>query len=211
MEETTKGVDQAPVTETITEEALLKSLTDLEGKKEDPKPTEPVVVTTPLVKSVREVITEKATEQLRKAMDASGALKDFSAVIGLHVDESLATLQKSIQAAAERDSKMITVLVDLKKSIDANTAAVKEFGAQPTIPASDKPVQVGSQEILQKSTPVNGPKIDRAAVLGSLTRLTKSASAESDRTRFMNAAIKFESTGSITDEVLMEVKREIGK
>lgn len=211
MEETTKGVDQAPATETITEEALLKSLTDLEGKKEDTKPTEPVVVTAPLVKSVKEVITEKATEQLRKAMDASGALKDFGALIGLHVDESLATLQKSIQAAAERDNKMISVLVDLKKSIDANTVAVKEFGAQPTIPAAGKPVQVGKQEILQKSTPVDGPKIDRAAVLGSLTRLTKSASAEPDRVRFMNAAIKFESTGSITDEVLMEVKREIGK
>lgn len=207
-------------TETVTEEDLLKSLSDLEGKKDEKKEEkkEPVIETAALKKSATDALAEGASEELKKSLDVSDTLKEITNLLGAHVDSSLETLQKSIQAGAERDLKMITVLTELKKSIDANTAAIEKFGETPAgKPAAVKtPAGGATVEVLKKSTTggeggeQQPAKIGKKDVLTVMESLVKSCTKGSgEEKRWIDATIKFESSGQISNADLVEVQKKL--
>lgn len=198
----------------VTEEDLLKSLTDLETKKpaEGEVKTDPVVEVAPLEKTAKDAIAETASEELKKALDVSSVLREVVSLLGGHQDVSLGALQKSIQAGAERDLAVIRVLGDLKKSIDENTAAIKAFGQEPGKPAAAAAITVTTTDVLEKSVkeaPAGKPAEQAAAVrrkvLVGLETLAKSASDAGDNAAAMSishATAKFESAGEISDQLL---------
>lgn len=197
-----------PENTVVTEEALLKSLTDLEVKAVNTAPAAaPAVAVETLQKSASDTLTDMASPNLRKAIDVSEVLEESIALMGVHVDRSLEALQKSIQGSAERDFAIVRVLGDLRKSIDANSEAIAKLLDQPGAPASTRPVTVDNGQVLTKSTttsPVATPTKDhkdiRQGVLNGLERLVKSATANgSEGARLSAALIKFESTGVISD------------
>lgn len=210
----TKETEGNAATGRVTEEDLLKSITDLEAKAPaaDATAKEPEVVTEPLAKTAEEVVKETAGEELKKAIDVSGAFRELVTALGNHVDTSLQAMQKSIQGGAERDHAMIRVLTDLKKSIDANTAAVAAFGAQPGTPAAAAAITVTEDAVLEKTAKepaADGKKPDatavRKTVLIGLESLAKSASEAGDMQtaqQIGHATAKFESVGEITDGLL---------
>jgi len=195
-----------PENTVVTEEALLKSLTDLEAKAVVPAPAaDPAVAVETLQKSASDTLSDMASPSLRKAMDVSEVLEESIALMGVHVDRSLEALQKSIQGSAERDFAIVRVLSDLRKSIDANSEAIEKLLNQPSAPASTRPVTVDNGQVLTKSVhstteaPTKAKDI-RQGVLNGLERLVKSATANgSEGARLSSALIKFESTGVISD------------
>lgn len=204
----------------LTEEDLMKSLAALEGKTEDKaKAQEPTVTTAALAKTAADTVKEGATEELKKALDVSGALSEFVALIGAHTDESLETLQKSINEAANRDLKMIAILADLKKSIDANTEAIKAFGQT----TGDKPktaTDAGTTEVLKKNTgagAINGGQkedtegVKPADVVAVMSNLAKSATTPEDRQRWVNATVTYEATHQIKKADGLVVAAELRK
>lgn len=198
-----------PENTVVTEEALLKSLTDLEAKAVAPAAAAPpTVAVETLQKSASDTLTDMASPNLRKAMDVSEVLEESIALMGVHVDRSLEALQKSIQGSAERDFAIVRVLGDLRKSIDANSEAIAKLLDQPGAPASTRPVTVDNGQVLTKSVsaasapaaPAKDHKDIRQGVLNGLERLVKSATTNgSEGARLSSALIKFESTGVISD------------
>lgn len=196
---------------TVTAEALLKSIQDLEAAKRDEEKTQgqEKMETVALTKSAKENLESKASEDLKKSLDVSKTLKEFTELMGEHVDTSLSTLSKSIQDSADRDLAMVKVLTDLKKSIDANTAAVEKFGAEPT--GKPKSAVTTENETLEKSAKENEKKPDpsalRKGVLANLETLAKSCDAGSrESMEYTQAAIRFEATGDISPVMLEKVR-----
>jgi ABC-type transporter Mla subunit MlaD len=204
---------------TVTEEDLLKSLADLESKEPEKKPAaDPKVETATLEKSARDKIDEEASEELKKALDVSSALSEITSLLGAHVDDSLEALQKSVHASAERDMKIIAVLEKFQKSLDGFAEKLANFGGQPAkAPTAQAATgDAGNVETLRKSIPdadkaAAAGKLSRQAVLGVMEELAKSASNEGDKGRWVHAAIKFESTGQISNDDLLTVKSKLTK
>lgn len=217
-----KKDDKAPAEGLVKEEDLLKSLNELEAKQpEADEKKDETVETTVLEKTAKDVVEETASEDLKKAIDASSVLREFTGLMGSHVDKSLEQLQKSIQGSAERDLAVIRVLEGLKKSIDDNTAAIKAFGQEPGKPAADAGVTVTKDEVLEKTAKddktVDGKKPDPAAtrkqVLVGLESLAKTAADAGDMQtaqQIGHATAKFESAGEITDELLAKAINAAG-
>jgi len=201
----------------VTEEDLLKSLSDLEGKKPEEKKPEakPPVETATLEKSAADKIKDDASEELKKSLDVSSALSEITSLLGAHMDDGLESLQKSVAAAAERDVKIIAVLENFRKSLDELGEKIAEFGGQPAKKPAAKAVETPKTEILEKSG--EGGDLDekapmsRRAVLGTLERLAKSCDNQEDTNRWISAAVTFESTGQINNRDLLEVKSELAK
>lgn len=192
----------------VTEEDLVKSLTDLEGKVEEVKAESATSVTIePINKSTVDAIKDFGSETLRKSLDVSEVLDEVVTLMGAHVDETLATLEKSIKGAADRDMAMIRVLETLKKSIDSNTAAIDGLLNAPAAPAATRPITTAEGQILTKSVtaekdpaaPQNATDL-RKSVLGGLEKLIKSTGDKGEASRISNALVKFESTGEISDQ-----------
>lgn len=192
----------------VSEEDLLKSLTDLEAKAQPAKAEGgELVQIQPLAKTATDTVNELASEELRKAIDVSEVFDEAIALMGVHVDRSLESMQKSIQAAADRDFAIVRVLGDLKKSIDANTEAMAALMGTPAAPAAMRPVTTSTGQVLTKSTtaPVvpasqtKDPKQIRDNVLSGLERLVKSTTNSGEAARLSSALIKFETTGNISD------------
>jgi hypothetical protein len=197
-------------TETVTEEQLLKSLKALEGKPNEPAAaTTQTVVVEPLGKSTSQAVLDGASEELKKALDVSGPLKEIVTILGLHNDTTLQSLQKSLQAAAERDMSVIKVLENLTKSLDANTAAVKEFGKLPVATPSSRASEVSPTSVLNKSLPAGkegdpDPTQVRKNVLTGLELLVKSCTqGTAEASKWIRAVSTFESTGKISNEHLL--------
>lgn len=201
----------------VTEEDLLKSLSDLEGKKPEEKEPEAQapVETASLEKSAADKVKEEGSDELKKALDVSSALSEITSLLGAHMDDGLESLQKSVAAGAERDVKIIAVLEKFQKSIDELSEKIAEFGGQPAKKPESKTETTPKTEILEKSTETGDagevPSFNRKAVLGTMERLAKSTENQDDRQRWVNAAVMFESTGQISNQDLLEVKGELAK
>lgn len=205
-------------TTTVTEEDLLKSLQKLEGTKPpEEKPKETTVATATLAKSAADTIKAKASDELKKALDVSSVLTEVVNLLGAHVDESLEALQKSIAASAQRDNMMIKVMEKSMASIDGLAAKIDAFGQAPAAkPAAAVTAKPG--DVLQKSvsTPAAGgdtPKgPSRKDVLTVMESLVKSATKGSpEEQRWINASIKFESTGQANNADLAVVNEQLKK
>jgi len=201
--------------EVITETDLLKAIKDLETapivKTDEVKP-EPKVETTALAKSTADVL-KGGSDGLRKVLDVSETLREVVGLIGTHVDSVIQPMEKSIQAGAERDLAIVRVLADLKKSIDANTLAITKFGEVPGA-AKTPETTTAKSEILAKSLngkqepkPADASEVKRQVSRG-LEILAKSFKPGSQENQdYMRAAIQFESTGKITDQMLSAAKQ----
>lgn len=195
---------------TITEESLVKSLAELEGKvvTTEPATTAPVVEVAPLAKKAGDTLSELGSENLKKALDVSEVLDEAVALMGVHVDRSLEQMQKSIALAAQRDLGILGVLTALKKSIDDNTETVKKLLDAPAAPAGTRPVVTDAGQVLTKSvvtepiaasTPATAADLKKS-ILDGLETLVKSANVtSSEGARLSSALVKFESTGQISD------------
>ena len=152
MGEESKKDDTKKTEGAVTEDELLKSLTALEGKKpEEEKPAvDAKVETAKLEKSAADKIAEEASDELKKALDVSSALSEITSLIGAHVDDSLQTLQKSIQATADRDQKFVAVLEGFAKSLADFGEQIAAFGGTPAKKPEAK-VDAGKVEVLKKS------------------------------------------------------------
>jgi hypothetical protein len=215
MSEATNNTGAVTEQMTITESDLRKSLEALEGIKteENKKPAEPTIKTETLAKTANESVAATASTDLKKALDVSMALREFTNLIGIHVDSSLETLQKSIHEGAVRDHKMITVLSDLKKSLDANTAAIEKFGQAP---ATTPQTKTSRDQVMEKSTSSQATSERKAPTKGQILQvLTKKATSadltDGERNRYIQAAAKLESAGAIDDAMLLEVAQELKK
>lgn len=192
----------------ITADDLAKSLGELTGKKPEGEGTDEVKVvfkTSELLKSLAERVQAEGSEELKKSLDVSSTLKEVVDLVGVHVDSSLAALKKSHDDSAERDSAIIQVLKDLKKSIDENTAAVKEFGNKPAgAPKSAATTATTTQPLVKGLNKEGSAELDparaKARVSEGLQILAKSATKGSqEQMAWTSAAVKFESTGEISD------------
>lgn len=191
----------------VTEEDLKKSLAQLEGKTEEkPAATEPVVVTSKMEKTAAKALEETASAGLKQVLEVSDVLREVTNLQGLHVDNTLEVLQKSIQEGAERDLAVIRILQNMQKSIQDLAGKVEEFGKTP-VGKVVAPVQTVQEQILLKSA-ADKKSLTKGQVLSALEGMAKSASNAGDEAKYTNALIKFDSTGQISDQVLLEVQRE---
>lgn len=204
--EKASGDGKEKTAETVTEEELLKSVEALEAKTEkkpEEEDPEKKVETQILEKTVSEVVEEKASEELKKALEISETLAEFAGLIGAHVDESLEALQKSVAAAGDRDLAFLKVLTALKKSMDGMREEIAKFGEQPgTAKSVLTDEKTDKTEILQKTVDdgekAKDPVRAKKQIQMGLDTLAKSAE-EAERPHFLNAAVKFESTGHVED------------
>lgn len=205
----------------VTEEDLLKSIKELEAKTEAapaPKAAEPEIAKVKLAKSTAEALREGASPSTKRALDVSDVLMDFVGLMGKHNDDALTTLQKSINAGAERDLAIVKVLGDLRKSIDANTAAIEKWGNVPPRPRS-----VPAAEVLHKSAGDNtlddkvvklDPRTAKRQITQGLELLAKSLDPSNPRDQqkisdITNAAIKFEATGQIEERHIAAAQKAL--
>lgn len=176
--------------ELVTEEDLLKNLKNLEGAADDEeldedgkpkkkkKDMEKHVETAAIGKTMVEVINEKGSEALKKALDVSVVLTEFTSLLGAHVDHSLEALEKSIAAGAQRDLRFITVLEKFQKSIEALGEKLEAFGKAPAGKPAAAVGDKDQKEVLNKN--LNGSevagekKLDRGLIVGALTKRGKS-------------------------------------
>jgi len=199
----------------VTEEALQKSLAELEGVKPvEPVKEEPKVVVEPLQKTAAQTVADNGSEAMRKALDISPILREHVGLVGIHVDQALETLQKSLQGAAERDFAIIRVLEKQGQIIEELRKTIAEFGKQPTAPAAERQPQTTKVDVLKKSAGVQGadaePKVNKARVMEGLTQLAKSAGAGTPEfQRYSSAIAKYESTGQISDRDLLDATKAL--
>lgn len=197
------SVEEAP---TVTEVELEKALALLEGKaiKDNEVPVEPTVKIPALERTAQEAVMSLASNSLKKALDVSSALDEVVALLGAHVDRSLATLQKSIQSAANRDLSIVQALKKMQESIDENSKQVAKMLGQPS--ASKSKLAVSSGDVLEKSYEAHTPKQLsprdlRKSVTEGFERAIRAAGANTgEGLRLVASLVKFESTGSISDE-----------
>lgn len=194
---------KTPETPVVTEEQLLKSLKELEGKKDEPAAPAPPAVKAVLLQKSAATVDDKGTKELRKALDVSEVLQDFASVIGLHVDTVVETLEKSVNGAAERDLVLVAVLQKMNKSLTDLTEKVEAFGKTPG--AAPKTITVDKAEVLEKGAgsgkvEEGKHKVDRKLVLAGLEKLAKSCErGTAEESRWVRAAVKFESANVISD------------
>lgn len=205
----------------ITEEDLLKSIRDVAGIKEEPENQEVKrevrVVAAPT--SAAEILETRGSEGLQKALEVSEVLGEFTGLMTEAVDGAITVLTKSIQDAAERDDAIVTALVALKKSIDENTKAVEKYGAQPAAPANSSSLPAGGKVVMlakATDTAVAGkvemsPAELRGKISAGLESMAKALPRDSaDLGAITRAAVKFESTGEISDIMLQKALRAAG-
>jgi len=193
--------------EALTEESLLKSIQDLEAKKEEPKAEEakPEIKTAELEKKASDVVESGASEDLKKALDVSETLKEFADLIGTHVDDSLNALQKSVHAGAERDLAIVRVIKSLGERIEALGDKIEAYGQEPTSPAKAREIKAKAEEVLEKSgeSAKSESKPDfkaaRGNLMAGLEHLVKNAATPDDANRYTHTLIKFETTGQISE------------
>lgn len=200
----------------VTEEDLLKSIKALETKVDEPEPdvVEPKVEVETLGKTAAETIKEGASDKLKKALDVSEALTEITGLLGSHVEAGIEALAKSVQGSAERDLAFTRVLLDMKKSIDDLGEKITSFGEAPSTPVSKQAPAATETELLVKTSGVSGgnkkdldPRVFRKQISGGLEQLAKKADKGSpEATKYINAAVKYESTGVIEDLMLAEVR-----
>jgi hypothetical protein len=201
--------------EIITESDLRKTLARLEGKKEEePKKVDPKIVTAELRKA-SEVVAEGASQPLRKAIEASTVLNEFCSLIGLHIDEALDVLGKSVQESAERDYSLIKVLEKFGAQIESMQKMVEKFGAQPGPSKVTQPVTSKPTEILRKAGEegkgegdVDAGSLSKKQIVSALEELGKEAKGQ-EQNELIVATATFESTGKISDETLHKAVRRI--
>jgi len=193
----------------VTTEDLLKSLAEVEGKAPEKKdPPAPEAVTVTLTKGLKDEINGNGSAELKKALEVSKVLGETVGHMGTHVDNVLQTMAKNYNDQQKVNLSIVTCLVEMKKSLDANTAALAEIGKQPGAPAAGAAPKT---EVLHKSVVaegLEGPEAKAAArkqVLTGLELLTKSLQPEDPRSKqYAAALVKFESTGKISDSMLTE-------
>ena len=198
----------------VTEEDLLKSLQALEGKvvEEEEEEPETTIQAGADLDNFGATIDTLGSENLHKALDASDALQEIVSLIGLHVDSAMEAMNKSLQAAAERDHATVGVLEKLAKSIDDIGEKIETYGAAPAGKARSSAAADGSTEVLEKgagSGAVDGGegppatmeekiKILRPRIAAGLEMLVKSAEAGSlEQNGYLQAAVMFDATGKI--------------
>jgi len=207
----------------VTEDDLRKSLAEIEGKKIPAEPAkDPVVATAVLEKNTRQSIEQHASTELKKALEVSPVLKEIVGSIALHNDAALEVLQKSIHEAAQRDLSVVRGLVELKKSIDANTEAIKLFGTAPAAAPKTTPTAVAT-EVLEKNAAGATPagtadpkKLDSKVVIQVLAKSAMDATkaGETDEAnKFTRIVTKIEAAGagSLNDQEMFVVQSELKK
>jgi len=195
--------------EVVSQEDLMKAVQDLEGKKpEEKKPVERRIAETPMRKAADVVAGAKG--ELRKAIDASGALAELANVFGLHIDESLETLQKAVDAAAQRDMTFVTVLTELKKSVDELAEKIEEFGDKPA--AKPRTVTTRPSAVLNKGVReedgVEPVAITKTQLIDGLVSLAKACKDPQESGQLANAIATIEATGKISNEMLRKAVDE---
>jgi len=202
----------APATEQVqivTQEDLLKTMNELSGKAPEPaKEVVPEAETVTLTSTLEKTIGERGAETLKKALDVSPVLKDLAGTMGVHVDTVLQTFGKHINDQAKVNMAIVGAFSELKKSIDANTEAIKAMGAAPGAPAAAAGTEVVATEVLTK-TADKQTKIDPKAakeqiVLGLETLVKSMKPGDNKAAQYQAALIKFDSTGQISDAMLAE-------
>lgn len=205
--------NEKEVVPVITEEALQKTLAELEGAVEEIKPpADPKVVIEPLRKTAAETVADNGSEVMRKALDVSTVLREHVGLVGIHVDEALESMHKSLQNAAERDFAIIRVLERQGETIEELRKTIEEFGKQPTAPAAARKANTVVVDVLKKTAGVGADerKITRDQVKQGLEMLAKTAGAGTpDFMRYVTAISKFESTGQIADRDLLEATKAV--
>lgn len=180
----------------LTEEDLLKGIQALEAAPKTVAPTEPVAK--PMVVVSAADVLKMATEAaLQKSTQPNAALMAGVKALGDHIDVTVKELQKSVAQAAQRDVSMLTVLTEMKKSIEALSTEVKQLGETTTA----TPRAVTTEAPLAKSSQTE-PKVQdvKKQVLVGLENLVKSADPGSRESMSWAAVTtKFESTGQISD------------
>jgi ABC-type transporter Mla subunit MlaD len=208
VEKEVKEEAVAEKVEALTEDSLLKSIQDLEAKKEEPKADpEPDVKTAELEKSAKDAVETGASEDLKKALDVSETLKEFADLIGTHVDDSLTALQKSVQSGAERDLAIVRVLKSLGEKVEALGDRIETYGQEPTSPAKAREIKAKAEEVLEKSAGVGetgeAGKPDftaaRGNIMAGLETLVKNADSPDDANKYTHSLIKFETTGELSE------------
>lgn len=196
----------------VTEEQLLKSLHTIEGKKEEPvQATAPTVQTATVTQTTGETVAQGASEPLRKALEVSTTLSEVVSLIGKHVDVSIGTLQKSINDAATRDLAIVGAMEAMNKSISDLREAITAFGNAPAGGAKSTTAATTTTTILQKAiapgtgdTGVDPVKVKKQ-VKDGFEKLVKSLPVGSaEQSRMVNAAVIFETSGQISDELLQK-------
>lgn len=195
----------------VTQEDLAKSLQALEGKQPEAAaaPKTEVKVAAEPSKTVT-VVREKGSEHLKKAIEVSDILAEFVGLLGSHNDEALETLAKSLNDAAERDYGVVRVLEGLKKSIDENTATLKELMKKPDLPAAARLAGDGSAKILPLNKTLDGgdpnagkndPVAMRKSIIVGLEKLAKAHPAGSPESQaWIKKTLQFESAGKLSNE-----------
>jgi len=209
MAEKTEKKDETK-TDVITEDALQKTLAKLENKEDKPedKKQDPIVKTPEIDKTLTDKVKNDAPETLKKAMDVSKVLKEFVEITALHVDATLEMLQKSIQAGAERDNSVIKILEKNAERIEKLEERVEKFG---NTPAND-PKTVTADKVLTKDGGEAKPekKFGRQETLAQLMKMAMDAKPESQEARRWSLAVtRYETSGTIKDEDLPEVHRQL--
>lgn len=196
----------------ISEEDLLKSIQELESdaEKTPTKPQPPTVEKVELKKSTADSLREQATGATKRALDVSDVLTDLVGLMGKHNDDALTTLQKSINAGAERDLAIVKVLVDLKKSVEVLTDRIETYGQEPRRPRS----RLSKDDVLEKSTDGGPVKLDPRTAKRQITQgleiLAKSlAPTDPKYMDVQQAAIRFEATGVIDDRYIAAAQKAL--
>lgn len=200
----------APV---VTQEELLKSIQEVEGKVKDEEPApEPRVEVEDLSKSTAETVTENASEDLKKALSDSPALREIVKLVGFHVDNSLEALQKSVAKTAETQLAIAGSLQTLNKSIGSFGEKLDQFGEKPA--AGPKSTQSTSTEPLKKNTDGGNEQavqLTPSQVSEGLQDLMKSMEAGSPEAQAWASKIAtFESTKTLDQPTLTKVARHLG-
>lgn len=203
VKEEGKEKGTATGTETVIEEGdLLKSIKEIETKaKGDEKVEEKVdpdpKVATAEVEGLAKTVDAEGSDELKKGLEVSSFLKEFVDLCGLHIDNALSTLSKSLNATAERDNAFLKVIEAFGTKIEGLAKSVKDFGDLPTAAAGTKKPGTVKEEVLEKGAEKEGDpaaKLSQAEIFTSLESLVKSASDTATADRWSRSLIKYDST-----------------
>lgn len=217
---TTKPNDDAGV---VTENDLLKSIQEIEGKTPEPEATpEPTqVAVAALEKTARETIDEGASGELKKALDASKPLNEIVSLIGLHVDTSLKAMQKSIQESSNRDIAIVGAMTAMNKSIDSLKEVIEKIGGEPAAPAAARPVTAVTEDVLEKTVDKQpagkpdptDPKVQQATrrnVLNGLQKMVMDApKGSAEQGQLQKALIRYESAHVIDENLAQRALKAV--
>lgn len=201
-EEKKKAEALSKTAQKVSEEDLIKKMKELEGKKEEEKPTEvvpPEVAPIVLAKSVDEL---KGNEGLQKALDVSEPLSQMAEALTKTMDAALEQMQKSANNQNDFNLSLLTTMENLAKSIDEMQKKVEEYGSAPMRPRSTTPGTGNSgRDLLLKHAGGEEGKTEapREEVLRGLVSLAKSAEEPEDMAKWAKVTSIFETTSQIDD------------